>query len=138
MIQLTSRRKTLCAAAFLFLAPALIVGKGIEIRLSTALVGGAINGLVPSGHADYRASAGRARLNVEVEDVNLAAGTAVGVFVDGTQIGSITISDAPIRGGELELNTTDGEPVPEVKRGSLVVVKNGETAILSGVLNGAR
>jgi len=82
-----------------------------------------------------RASAGRARLNVEVEDVNLAASSQFGVFVDGAQVGSITISDAPIRGGELELNTTDGEAVPAVKPGSLMVVKNGETAILSGAMN---
>jgi hypothetical protein len=137
MIELTSRRKTLFAAAFLFLAPALIIGKGSETRLRTRLTGGAIAGLTPSGHADFRAipADGRARLNVEVEDVNLAAGTEVGVFVDGAQVGSITISAAPVRGGELELNSQDGQAVPDVKAGALVVVRNGATAILSGVLN---
>ena len=135
MIQFTSRRKTFCAAAMLFLTPILILGKGTEIRMRTALAGGAIAGLVPSGKADFRAieSLGRTRLNVEVEDVNLA-GSKVDVFVDGEKIGSITISAAPIRGGELELNSQDGQLVPAVKSGALVVVRNGATAILSGVL----
>lgn len=135
MIQFTSRRKTLCAAAMLFLTPILILGKGTEIRMRTALAGGAIAGLVPSGKADFRAieSQGRTRLNVEVEDVNLV-GSKVDVFVDGEKIGSITISAAPIRGGELELNSQDGQLVPAVKSGALVVVRNGATAILSGVL----
>lgn len=135
MIQFTSRRKTLCAAAMLFLTPILILGKGTEIRMRTALAGGAIAGLVPSGQADFRAieSQGRTRLNVEVEDVNLV-GSKVDVFVDGEKIGSITISAAPIRGGELELNSQDGQLVPAVKSGALVVVRNGATAILSGVL----
>ena len=137
MIQLTSRRKSLCAAAFLFLAPTLIIGKGSEIRMRTALTGGAIAGMTPSGHADYRAIAGqgRARLNVEVEDVNLAAGTKVDVFVDGAQVGSITIGAAPVRGGELELNSQDGQAVPAVSSGAVVVVRNGAAAILSGVVN---
>ena len=135
MIQFTSRRKTLCAAAMLFLTPILILGKGTEIRMRTALAGGAIAGLVPSGKADFRAieSQGRTRLNVEVEDVNLV-GSKVDVFVDGEKIGSITISAAPIRGGELELNSQDGQLVPAVKSGAIVVVRNGATAILSGVL----
>ena len=135
MIQFTSRRKTLCAAAMLFLTPILILAKGSEIRMRTALAGGAIAGLVPSGQADFRAieSQGRTRLNVEVEDVNLV-GSKVDVFVDGEKIGSITISAAPIRGGDLELNSQDGQLVPAVKSGAIVVVRNGATAILSGVL----
>lgn len=135
MIRFTSRRKAFFAAAFLFAAPALILAKGGETRMRTSLAGGAIAGLTPSGHADYRASEGRARLNVEVEDVNLAAGAKVSVTVDGQEIGSITIGAAPVRGGELELNTQDGQSVPALKTGAVVVVRNGETAILSGVLN---
>ena len=67
--------------------------------------------------------------------MNLVAGTKVSVFVDGVQAGSITISAAPVRGGELELNTQDGQSVPSIKAGAVVVVRNGATAILSGVLN---
>ncbi len=132
-----SRRQNLLATALLLVTPVLIVAKDVEVRLRTALAGGAIVGLTPSGHADYRARAaqGRAQLNVEVEDVNLPAGTQVDVIVDGAKVGVITISAAPIRGGELELNSQDGQSVPVVKSGAVVVVRNGTTAILSGVLN---
>jgi len=132
----TSRRQTLFAAAFLLLAPTLILAKAGELRMRTALTGGAISGLTPSGRADYRAAAsqGRADFSVEVQDVNLPAGTALDVTVDGAAAGTITVSAAPIRGGELDLNTQDGDVVPAVKAGSVVVVSNAGAAILSGVL----
>jgi hypothetical protein len=131
----TSRRQTLFAAAFLLLAPTLILAKAGELRMRTALTGGAISGLTPSGRADYRAAAqGRADFSVEVQDVNLPAGTTLDVTVDGAAAGTITVSAAPIRGGELDLNTQDGDVVPAVKAGSVVVVSNAGAAILSGVL----
>ena len=132
-----TRRHSMFAAALLLIMPLLVVAKDNEVRLRTALAGGVIGGLTPSGHADFRAIAaqGRARLNVEVEDINLPAGTQVDVLVDGTKVGSITLSAAPVRGGELELNSQDGQTVPNVKPGAIVVVRNGPTAILSGVLN---
>ena len=132
-----TRRNTLLTAAMLLAMPALMLSKDNEVRMRTALSGGAIAGLKPSGSAEFRAIAaqGSARLNVEVEDVNLAAGAKVSVFVDGVQVGSITVSAAPVRGGELELNTQDGQSVPSVKAGAVIVVRNGATAILSGVLN---
>ena len=109
-----------------------------EVRLGTRLAGGAIGGLEPSGHADFRARSGRARLNVEVEDVNLAEGTAlaVSIVVDGMKIsaGTIRVSAAPVRGGELELNTQDGQSVPAVKSGTMVIVEGPNGAIMSGVL----
>lgn len=137
MSQFMNRRKSIFAAALLLATPALLVAKGGEVRLRTNLAGGAIAGMTPSGHAEYRATPaqGRARLNVEVEDVNLAADTQLDVFIDGAEIGSITVSAAPVRGGELELNSQDGQAVPSIKAGAVVVVRNGATAILSGVLN---
>ena len=137
MIISTTRRNSLFATALLFAMPLMMVASGNETRLRTALSGGAIVGMTPSGHAEFRAipSQGRARITVEVEDVNLAAGTKVDVFVDGTQLGTITISAAPVRGGDLELNTQDGQAVPDIKAGAVVIVRNGATAILSGVLN---
>lgn len=132
MFQSISRRKAILASA-LFLSSSLFAFKTGEVRLRTALAGGS----AASGHAEYRAlaSENRARLNVEVEDVNLAARTKVDVVVNGNIVGAITISAAPVRGGELELNSQDGQMVPSLKAGALVVIKNGDTAILSGVLN---
>jgi hypothetical protein len=133
MFTMNTRRKMLLAAGALLL-PAMMIAKGGEVRLRTALAGAAIGGLTPSGHADYRASDNRSRLNVEVEDVNLPAGTKVSVEVNGATVGTITISAAPIRGGELELNTQDGQLVPKLSSGATVTIRNGEAAILSGAL----
>ena len=132
-----TRRASLLRTVLFTATPALLIARGGETRLRTGLTGGAIAGLIPSGHAEFRATPaqGRARLNVEVEDVNLSPGTQVDVFIDGTQAGSITIGAAPIRGGELELNSQDGQAVPAVSAGAVVVVRNGAAAILSGVLN---
>ena len=60
-----------------------------EIRLRTALSGGAIAGRVPSGNADFRSepARNRSRLNVEVENVNLANGTVLDVLVSNVKAG---------------------------------------------------
>lgn len=132
-----TRRTSILRTVLLTAVPVLLLAKGGEVRMKTGLTGGTIAGLTPSGHADFRATPaqGRARLNVEVEDVNLAPGTLVDVFIDGSQVGSSTIGAAPVRGGELELNSQDGQTVPSVSAGAVVVVRNGSAAILSGVLN---
>ena len=116
MFHSKTRRNSILAVALLFVTPVLLVAKGGEVRLRTTLAGGAIAGMTPSGHAEFRAIApeNRSRLNVEVEDVNLAAGTVLDVFIDGVQAGSITVSAAPVRGGELELNSQDGQAVPTI------------------------
>ncbi len=124
---------SLCAAAFLLAVPVLMEAKGAaETRLRAALTGARINSMTPSGHADFRARQGSSRLNVEVEDVNVAPGTVLDVFLDGAQIGTITVTPVTL-GGELELNSNDGDMVPAVKAGALVVVKNGPSAVVAGV-----
>lgn len=113
--------------------PLTLAAKGAdEVRMKTALSGPRLNAVTPSGQAEYRVASGRSKLNVQVEDVKVAAGTVLDVLLDGARIGSITV-DALTLGGELELATTDGDVVPAVKKGSLVVVKLGDQAILAGV-----
>jgi hypothetical protein len=103
-----------------------------ETRLRTRLAGAAIQGQTPEGSADFRVDAkNRSRLNVEVEHVNLPAGTVLTVSVGGSAVGTITLSALGF--GELELNSQDGDTVPAVKAGDMVVVSNGATAILTGV-----
>jgi hypothetical protein len=103
-----------------------------ETRLRTRLAGAAIQGQTPEGNADFRIDAkNRTRLNVEVEHVNLPAGTVLTVTVAGNVVGHITLSALGF--GELELNSQDGDTVPAVKAGDMVVVSNGATAILTGV-----
>ena len=94
--------------------------KTTELRLRTSLAGGAIGGRVASGHADFRSESdrNRSRLNVEVEDVNLADGTVLAVMVSrggvSTKVGEIHLK-AGI--GELELNSQDGDTVPAIGHG---------------------
>ena len=110
---------------------------GAEIRLRTALSGAAIGGVVPSGHADFRSRTGRTSLVVEVEHVNLANGTVLGVFVTPlggveTKVGSITLN---LGFGELDLDSQNGDFIPAgVGSGTIVTVKNGTAPILSGTL----
>jgi len=107
-------------------------GKNAETRLRTRLAGAAIQGKTPEGNADFRLDArGRTRLNVEVENVNLPARTVLDVSVHSTVVGHITLSATGF--GELELNSQDGDVVPAVQAGDVVIVSNGATAILTGV-----
>jgi hypothetical protein len=106
-----------------------------ETRLRTRLAGGAINLKTPEGNADFRSdSNGRTRLQVEVENVNLPNGTVLDVSVlhNGApaNVGHITLSASGF--GELELNSQDGNAVPAVVSGDVVIVSNAGTAILSG------
>lgn len=112
-------------------------GNNTEVRLRTALAGGAIAGMVPSGSADFRmeAARNRSRLNVEVEHVNLPAGTVLSVSITDagtvTMVGKITLNAAGF--GELELNSQDGDKVPAIVKGDMVTVMNGTAVILTGV-----
>jgi hypothetical protein len=99
------------------------------------LAGAAINGLLPKGHAKFRSRAnGRRQLNVEIEKVNLPAGTVLNVLVDNANVGQLTLSSS--LENELELETEHGAIVPTVTSTSTVVVTNAQGAtILSGVFN---
>ena len=102
-------------------------------QLRTKLSGGAIDGLTPSGHAKFRERGTARRFNAEVEDVNLAPGTVLHVFVNTIAVGTITLSGAPVRGGELELNTHDGDAVIDMNKGDMVTVTDpAGNPILSG------
>jgi hypothetical protein len=111
-------------------------GQNNETRLKTKLAGAPIQGKTPEGSADFRSdSRGRSRLNVEVEHVNLPAGTMLTVSVQHgaviTNVGMITLS--ALGGGELELDSQDGATVPAVQPGDMVTVANGGVTILAGV-----
>lgn len=131
-----------CAAFSLLLVGAMLTGtasaRDDEVRLRTRLSGAAIGGEAPSGNAEFRMEAARqrARLKVEVEDVNLPQGTKLQVVLDHagvkTVIGQIVLDAFGF--GELELNSQDGDNVPAVQPGDIIIVMHGATAILSGAL----
>ena len=107
-----------------------------EIRLRTRLTGATIQGRTPEGNADFRSdSRGRTRLNVEVENVNLPSGTVLTVSIQhGATVlraGTITLSAAVEN--ELDLDSQDGDVVPAIQAGDMVIVTNAGTTILVGV-----
>ena len=130
-----TRRILIGALCAFFATFAWADSKASETRIRTALSGGAIAGQAPSGNADFRSETrGRSRLNVEVEHVNEADGTTLTVMVvhngTSTSLGTIHLKAGF---GELELNSQDGEAVPAIVKGDMVVVSDGGGAILSGV-----
>ena len=130
---MTRRLFSLTAMALLAVAPMVMQAGGSgEVRLQTNLTGARIDRLTPSGHADYRARNARKELRVQVEDVSVPVGTVLDVYVDNAKVGTITVV-AVVLGGELELNSQDGALVPNVAKGSVVVVKKGEQGIVAGV-----
>jgi hypothetical protein len=111
-------------------------GKVQEARIQTRLTGGPIAGVTPSGSARFRSRRTASNFSVEVEDVNLADGTKLNVtLMRGTisiPAGSLTLA---LHLGEIDVNTNDGDLVPQAKAGDIVVVSDGSgTALLTGVL----
>ena len=92
------------------------------------LTGPAINGVVPEGEAladeSRFASGGPTILTVQIKKVNLPDGTVLGVTLDFTPIGSITLSRQ-----EGTLQTSLGHFAVSFDQ---VRVNNGSTTILTG------
>ena len=107
-----------------------------ETRLKTRLAGAAIQGKTPEGNAEFRSdSRGRTKFTVEVENINLPAGTMLDVAVQhmgvSQTVGHIKLS--ALGSGELELESQDGDTVPAVQAGDMVTVSNAGVTILAGV-----
>ncbi|MDQ1591698.1 MAG: hypothetical protein QOG71_2325 [Pyrinomonadaceae bacterium] len=113
--------------------PVATPGPGGEVRVRIPLTGASISGMMPQGHADFRQRPDGRRLNVEIQDVNLPAGTTFRVLVNNVSIGQIVLNS--FFRGELELNTNDGHSVPVVTNGTTVAVVNNATGatIVAGV-----
>jgi hypothetical protein len=117
-------------------APMPTPGPNGELRIESRLAGAAINGLTPTGVAKFRNRTGNRNLEIEVEKVNLPAGTVLNAFVDGVKIGELVLG--PTLEAEFELESERGQFVPDVTTATRVVVSNqqGQT-LLSGVFNTA-
>jgi hypothetical protein len=100
-----------------------------EVITTTFLSGTALNGQTPKGEARYRTRPDRRDFRVQVENVNVPAGTALNVFVNGSRIGALTINS--FRQGELERNTNDGHVVPVISTGTTVAVKTAAGATVA-------
>src|ERR1043166_1788418 len=105
----------IACAMFLFAAVASAdSGDGSQdTRIVAALSGAAVGGVTPKGSAEFRQRAdGRRSLEVEVEDVNLPAGTILNVLIDGARVGTITLG--PLQSGEVEFESENGQTVPAI------------------------
>ena len=100
----------------------------IRIDLRTSLTGISFNGQTTRGKVEYENEAIK-RLIFEVSDIALPNGSVVGVYVNGTKIGSITLSN---HGGTLLRSSAAGQTVPSVAIGSTFKVVSGSTTLLSG------
>src|SRR5689334_15890799 len=135
--ELTSLIGAIVISLILALAGVSVSADGGDVITQVALSGTSINGLTPKGVAEHRANAdGSRRFKVEVEDVNLPAGTVLNVSVNGTSIGSLTLSS--FHQGELELETEHGQTIPTIGAGTTVVVSTQAGAtIVSGTFTSA-
>ena len=111
-------------------------GKTTEVRIETKLAGGAIGGVTPEGSARIRNRGTSSEFDVEVEHVNLPDATKLTVAVMhgtvSTTVGTLTLK---LHEGELELNSRDGDLVPAVQVGDIIIVSDAtNTPLLTGVL----
>ena len=117
-------------------APMPTPGPGGELRIEARLAGAPINGLTPVGVARFRSRPDNRNLEVEVEKVNVPAGTILNAFVDGVKVGELVIG--PMLEAEFELEAERGQAVPNVTTATTVVVSNAQgQTLLSGVFNTA-
>jgi flagellar motor protein MotB len=103
-----------------------------ELRLTAILVGVApFNGAF--GFAEFEQEGTRAKLQIEVEDVNLPDGTMLDVLVNGNPLAGVTL---PLIGGKatLVLDSTKGQTVPMIGPGSTIAVTTtGGATVVHGM-----
>lgn len=102
--------------------------------LFAGLTGPTINGILPTGFAQFEIHSSRLELEVRVSRVNLPMGTQLGVVVDNVSVGSLFLES----GGEgrLRLRTDNGQTVPQVIVGSTIAIRNGGANIMTGTFTG--
>ena len=109
---------------------------GIPILVRTANLASPTGSVNPHGAAAYQVyDNGHRELEVEIEDVNMPAGTTLTAFVDGASVGSLIL--AADQRARLKLRTEDGQNVPVTNDGSTVDVRTSAGIVLvAGVLGG--
>ena len=132
-----------CAVAVLSIGPVTMVtqasnealGGAIPILVRTANLAAPSGSVNPHGFAEYQLYAdGNREFECEVQDTSLPAGTLLGCFINGINVGQAAVeSDGRAR---LKIRTQDGQTVPVTEDGDVVEVRNGATIVVSGVLGG--
>ena len=107
-----------------------------DISIGATLTGSPINGVTPSGFAEYRVDdQNRRRLDVEGFSINLPAGTLLTVSINNAVIGNAGVSSC----GSFffRRRTDDGQQVPVITAGMPVHILNGGNVVLAGTFGSA-
>ena len=80
------------------------------------------------GTAKYKAAGGEREFQVELENARPLAGKTLGVFVNGTKVGSLRVSALGV--GRFSRNTDLGQSVPAISAGSQVQIKTAAGAVV--------
>ena len=102
--------------------------------LFASLSGPILNGILPTGFAQFEIHSSRLELEVRVRQVNLPTGSQIQVLVDNINVGSMFLES----GGEgrLRLRTDEGQPIPPVVSGSKIALRHNGANILVGIFTG--
>ncbi|HEY2953345.1 MAG TPA: hypothetical protein VGK40_12220, partial [Verrucomicrobiae bacterium] len=71
--------------------------------------------------AKYRNRGGSQSFEAEVSNARALAGLVLSVSVDGNKVGSFKVDR--LGAGQLELDTQQGQVVPQIRKGSFVEIK---------------
>jgi hypothetical protein len=114
----------LAAVFCLEIAMPLAAARDGDLRIALTGTGG-------SGSARYRARDKRSEFQVEAEHLKVAAGSVLTVNVDGTSVGTMTVSTKG--SARLELSEERRDTVPAIAVGSVVTVMDvGGKVLMSG------
>ena len=106
------------------------------IRIGANLTGAPINGVTPTGFAEYRVDdQNRRRLDVDGFSINLPAGTVLDVSINNAVIGQTNVGACGTF--FFRRRTDDGQQVPIITNGSPVQVLNAGTVVVAGVFGSA-
>src|SRR5689334_22532911 len=91
-------------------------------KIKAEFAGAPLNGFIPKGEASFVVfSDGNRKFEANVTNANLADGTILKVFVDDVQVGTLRLV---AHFGELELETRDGQTVPQINTRTRVVISD--------------
>lgn len=97
-------------------------GATVVTKIEAEFAGAAVNGVIPKGEAEFVVfSDGNRKFEAKVSNVNLPDGTLLNVFVDQVKVGTLTLLTSL---GKLELETTDGQTVPQINSRTRVVISD--------------
>ena len=97
-------------------------GATVVTKIEAEFAGAMLNGLVPKGEAEFvLLSDGNRKFEAHVSNVSLPDGTILNVFVDDLKVGTLTLLT---KVGSLELETKDGQTVPQINSRTRVVISD--------------